>query len=184
MKKTNEQALCVTVSFFLFCAVFSSCDMDSNNPDKSDVTESYSENGHRYEVINQSMSWANAMVDAERRGGHLATITDEGEQRFIEKILTKKGSKHVFWLGGYLSGDSWIWIDSTPFSRSDGTPILYTNWASVEPSGNGESRLVIIGSSPDISTWKKGEWGDMPNTDVGTGFWWDVGFIIEWDNIQ
>lgn len=25
MKKTNEQALCVTVGFFLFCAVFSSC---------------------------------------------------------------------------------------------------------------------------------------------------------------
>jgi hypothetical protein len=134
----------------------------------------YSGNGHRYEVINETMSWTASSAEAARRGGYLAIITDVEEQAVIEDVIAKNGTKNNYWLGGYFNGDSWVWVDGTPFS--------YTHWASIEPSGAGEDRLAIIRISPDVSKWRPGEWGDMPNTNVGTGPWWDIGFIVEFDN--
>jgi hypothetical protein len=161
-----------------FCLVLVGCEDHNVTIGGGETTNTgiYSGNGHKYEVINQSMSWTDSRAEATRRGGYLAIITDAEEQAFIEGFIVKKGTKNTYWLGGYINGGSWIWADGTPFS--------YTNWASVEPSntGTGEDRLVIIGASPDVSTWRPGEWGDMPNTDVGTGFWWDIGFVVEFDN--
>ncbi|XP_063819851.1 killer cell lectin-like receptor subfamily B member 1B allele C [Pseudophryne corroboree] len=41
-------------------------------------------------------------------GGHLLVIEDQGQQGFIQGILTK--ADYVFWIGLYKAGDGWIWV--------------------------------------------------------------------------
>jgi prepilin-type N-terminal cleavage/methylation domain-containing protein len=61
----------------------------------------------------RSMSWLRAKDDAQRRGGHLATITSQSEWLKLLKLRPKPG---YFWLGGYkpkITTDpsvGWKWV--------------------------------------------------------------------------
>ena len=61
-----------------------------------------------YEIIPISSTWPEAKTDAERRGGHLATITSQSEWDYIRSIL-----------GGDLDGKI-VWIGATD-ARIEGT---------------------------------------------------------------
>jgi hypothetical protein len=62
---------------------------------------------------NRFMSWLQAKDDAQRRGGHLATITSQSEWLKLLKLRPKPG---YFWLGGYkpkITTDpsvGWKWV--------------------------------------------------------------------------
>ena len=49
-------------------------------------------NGHRYERIEEGMTWKQAKKYCEDRGGHLATITSSAEQEAIMQLV-KNGEK-------------------------------------------------------------------------------------------
>jgi hypothetical protein len=130
-------------------------------------------NGHKYEVIGKTTTWKKASDDCKKKGGYLATITSEEEQEFILDLLSKKGKKDSYWLGGYREGnkaiEGWKWETGEDFT--------YSNWMPGEPnnSGGNENRLMI---SRVIASFnyksKKGQWNDSPQSDA-------LGYICEWD---
>jgi len=121
-------------------------------------------NGHRYEVINKSMTWTKAKEDCEKRGGYLATITSKEEQEFI-KDLIKKSKAASYWLGGYREDKDWKWVTGETFS--------FTNWLPGQPDNTGghENYLMCV---------KQGQWNDNPNINSAYGNS-SFGYICEWD---
>src|SRR3990172_6025213 len=100
-------------------------------------------NGHWYEVLTGPqlpngvpgiISWADANLDAQARGGHLATITSAAENGFVFSLAAvplfwshiPEGAYFGPWLGGFQAPDAqdpasdWIWVTGEPFE--------YTNW--------------------------------------------------------
>lgn len=147
-------------------------------------------NGHSYIVYPESMTWQEAKEYCEKLGGHLVTISNADEQKFVEDLAEKFTDKTSYWLGGYYSDSEWKWVDNTKFS--------YTNWDSwsdgIEEyrqpdnhTGN-EFYLRFANKKMQYSTWysNKGKWNDVSNEADGSSG--DVpldsfGFICEWDSI-
>jgi hypothetical protein len=124
--------------------------------------------GKRYEVVNQSLSWTDARREAERRGGYLSVITSAEEQRLIESMVTRDGSKRGYWLGGYCENDRvFKWIT--------GEPMNYTNWGTGEPNnlGKGQDKMCFVQKPYNRVIF--GQWDD-DRYNIG-----DYGYIIEWN---
>ena len=148
-------------------------------------------NGHAYMVYPESMTWQEAKEYCEKLGGHLVTISDADEQKFVEDLAEKCTDKVSYWLGGYYSDAEWKWVDDTEFS--------YTNWDSWT-DGEKEYRqpdnftgdefyLRFANRKMKYENWysNKGKWNDIANAADGTSG--DVpldsfGVICEWDNIS
>jgi len=118
-------------------------------------------NGHAYDLIVTSLLWTEAKIDAEARGGHLATITSQAEQDFIEANFAPLPTPNT-WIGftdneafgGSEAGTNptvgWVWITGEPF--------VFTNWdlAQNEPNNNHN------GAEEDYGLIKSSfEWGDF-----------------------
>ncbi len=144
-------------------------------------------NGHYYQCFSEpKISWAEAKARCERMGGHLATISSQEENDFIEllgKELKAPSSLIGFrilyyWIGGIKSNDEWKWITGEPFK--------FTHWQEGYPDnkwGNHaeEDRLMF--------QQLKGEWDDLSSeftnmpaipgvSDVQKG----LGYICEWES--
>jgi hypothetical protein len=108
-------------------------------------------NGHWYDTVgqgyggsNDSYLWGEARVDAESRGGYLATMTSASEWSFLQSSfpsIVGDGSR-MGWLGAYQTNpsgpnlDSWTWITGESWT--------FTDWYSGEPNGGGgENHLVV-----------------------------------------
>ncbi|MES2389685.1 MAG: lectin-like protein, partial [Bacteroidota bacterium] len=112
-------------------------------------------NGHTYYVSVGQRTWNNAKVYAESLGGHLATISNAGENSFISSI---RHSTVSVWIGGTdeLQEGVWKWTTGEPFT--------YTNWDCINwgfcqpdnnaPGGQNYSLLVLDG------TWDDGADGE------------------------
>jgi len=115
-------------------------------------------NDHWYEVVEADdpndpndpnyISWSAAAVDAEERGGYLATLTSPEEENFVNNALGiytnndywfKDGADNWQgpWLGGYQVTDDdstpasdWKWVTGEAWSS-------YINWANGEPNDAG-----------------------------------------------
>jgi TolB-like protein len=131
-------------------------------------------NGHSYEVINQTMPWANARRYCEERGGYLATVTSSGEQVFIENLLARDGNKIFYWLGGYRGNNrSFQWVTGERFE--------YTNWMPGEPNnyfGDEDYLQILRTAHPNVSSSRLGQWNDANHSGSGQH---EPGFICEWD---
>jgi TolB-like protein len=129
----------------------------------------------RYEVVNQSLSWTDAVIEAERRGGYLAVITSAQEQNTIANMLaTYGGDKKAYWLGGYRdTNNRFVWITNEAMN--------YTNWAPGEPNSTiGEQDKISMVRLPYRQSVSLGQWDDEANDLRGSGPG-SNGFIIEWD---
>jgi hypothetical protein len=140
----------------------------------------WQENGHRYLVVDQSMTWDEANTYAASRGGHLAVIENANEQAFILNLI-RSGNKNFYWLGGYRDGNRWRWINGANFS--------YRNWAPNQPDNhqNRQNKLMIIRVTTNllVDGARAGQWDDV-NTDgrvLGEIYFNadNKGLIIEWD---
>jgi hypothetical protein len=140
-------------------------------------------NGHFYEYIGDSQlipptTWADQQARAVARGGYLATITSEAENRFISTAvgIGSLGGCKCVWLGGFQNHSSptysepsggWEWVTGETWS--------YTHWAPGEPQNSGH------GSTEDFLTvWFSSDpgnvsWNDHP--DFGSGR-----YLIEWNS--
>ena len=88
---------------------------------------------------------ANAAAQARGKGWHLVTISSPEENAFVFSLVENIPE---FWFehGGPPIGNSvgpWLGAFSQTVSRNDfewvtGEPFNYTNWASLEPNGNGD----------------------------------------------
>jgi len=113
------------------------------------------EKGGTYALIKGSFSWPAAKKDAEKRGGHLATITSQSEWETICAIPAyktewkkMKDGRALFWLGGFQDpagkepDGGWKWVTGEPWG--------YTRWSWNNPSdGRGgapnEEHLMTYG---------------------------------------
>lgn len=129
--------------------------------------------GHTYQVFDESLTWQEAKSKCETLGGHLATITSEGEQSFITQIIST-GSKEFYWLGGSdeVSEGQWDWVTGEPWS--------YEHWASGNPDNyNSENYLGILRVDRKWAnnSGKSCDWNDFSNKDARL-----MGFVCEWDS--
>ncbi|MBE6635045.1 MAG: C-type lectin domain-containing protein [Ruminococcaceae bacterium] len=95
--------------------------------------------GRIYKIFKIQLSWFDAYTYCEKLGGHLATVTSEEEQAFIEQymISTSPTSKNESaWLGAYDDGDSWKWVTGEEFE--------YNNWGQGEPNRDGAEYFAHI----------------------------------------
>jgi hypothetical protein len=135
----------------------------------------YAGNGHTFKLFNQKMNWTGAKNYCEGRGGYLATITDAGEQVFIEELLTNYGDKNMYWLGGYTTGGFvYQWVTGEPF--------VYTNWdnGSSTLTRRVEDKLMIYRVVDSRFNCHFGEWTDDTD-DAQDAFYKNNGFICEWE---
>lgn len=134
---------------------------------------------HRYEVINEQLSWHEAKARCEGLGGHLATITSPEENKIVKDIFLASGLEQA-WLGGTdeKSEGIWTWVTGEGFGYTDWGQYAERDW---EPNNGGEARnehyLTLY--RPSNRHYLNGEckWNDAAlRTNLVTGF------IIEYED--
>lgn len=143
-------------------------------------------NGHWYElVVVNNVSWTDANLAAQSRGGHLATVQSVAENALLESMVLASPQAILQipsgrwlgpWLGGFQAANSvepsggWTWVT--------GEPWVYTNWDVGQPDNNttfgAESYLEFSRRATVFS----GTWNDRSNDDPNR----DPGYIIEWES--
>ena len=104
-------------------------------------------NGHIYVLFTDTCGWFEAYSRCEALGGHLATITSEKEQTFVNSYLATLQYNERVWLGAYSIDKQWHWVTNEAFE--------YANWSNKEPSyGTGE---YFVHLNYDTS----GKWNDV-----------------------
>ena len=126
-------------------------------------------NGNTYVVVNTLTNWSNAMIEAERRGGHLVTINSAEENSFVLNLIQKEGTLDAYWIGGQLAGNQWEWVTGEPFQ--------YTNWSVGNPDNYQglQNRIAIMRVFVrwnERSYAQPGQWDDDSHTSM-------YGFIIK-----
>lgn len=123
----------------------------------------------KYEVVAINMTWENAKVYCESRGGHLATITSRQEESTIIKLLNEKGMTSA-WIGANNRNVSrgFVWLTGERFS--------YAPWGLGEPnSTNGIEYYVMMQLRDGQWIWNDSRDDGLNNFKFGT-----VGFVCEW----
>jgi len=147
-----------------------------------DLNRSNVFNGHRYELVEEMLTWKEANLEAQKRGGHLAVITSAEEQEFILELIAG-GSKNVYWLGGQRTGNRWNWVTGEAFDYKNWTPQQPDNWQ------GGQNKMVIMRVvNPGLPEAQIGQWDDMNEnnrrlnqvTPAGYQYENSKGFIIEY----
>ncbi len=129
------------------------------------------DNGHYYQLIRPNqpdwVHWGTAKDEAatlEWMGvnGHLATVTSQDENDFIEDNFLHSDEFPSVWLGGWQDRDDpdylepaggWTWVTDEEWN--------FVNWAQGEPNdfgGNEDALEIYADGSPD----ETGEWNDAP----------------------
>lgn len=157
---------------------------------------------HLYEVfVSDGISWdaANAAAEAlivNGVPGHLATITSEDEDEFIDGlrlatpgINTSGFFDSELWIGGFQDtsisecmgengsaepGCGWKWVNNEgPISTEDFPEETYENWGPGEPNNSG-------GNEDHLATGLNGvfQWNDEGAL---SGIW---GYVVEWDTVE
>ncbi|MGB2091458.1 MAG: BACON domain-containing protein, partial [Akkermansiaceae bacterium] len=98
-----------------------------------------------YFLITGEFTWDQARLDAQRRGGTLAVITDAGELADMQDVL--EAFSNNVWIGGSDTAGlgSFEWVSAEAF--------VYTNWAAGQP----DSAFGVSG----ISLQSNFEWADL-----------------------
>ena len=89
-------------------------------------------NGHRYQIVLETLSWTDAKKACEAKGGYLAVIDKKDEYLALAKILKdymnannqQLGNDAVVWLGALRSKETkqWMWADNTKMLFSQWEP--------------------------------------------------------------
>ncbi|MBO5905773.1 MAG: SUMF1/EgtB/PvdO family nonheme iron enzyme [Kiritimatiellae bacterium] len=118
---------------------------------------------HRYEIVYFNGSWNEAKADAEKRGGHLATITSETEWM---EVLEQCGpeTRGTMMLGATDQGHEgeWRWVTGEKWE--------YAHWLNGQPDNCSNVEHYLV-THPENSRWN----------DVSEGHGNVHGYIIEYD---
>lgn len=137
-------------------------------------------NDHRYEVVDEGMTWTEAEAYAQERGGYLTVITSQEEQDYVENLI-RNGNKLQYWIGGYRTKNgSMAWVTGEEFD--------YRHFIEGEPDNylGCETALQMLRvENPRNASSNQGEWNDAPDDNVIPGeedyfSLNNVGFVIEY----
>jgi len=159
---------------------------------------SFTFNGHSYEIVKESKTWANAVNCAVSRGGYLAEINDVEEHNALFDEINNNAGINIsetendfgtaaIWIGGSdaATEGNWIW-DGNNDGNGDqfwsgginGSAVggAYTNWGvdPPEPDNSGDQDKLTL----TIASWHPnfGKWNDLAASD-------DVFFVVEYNTI-
>lgn len=126
---------------------------------------------HRYEVIRQALTWDDARIWCESRGGHLATVTQAGEARSLQR-LADQAELEAVWLGANNRNTS------MGFQWLTGEDFTYAEWGPGEPNNsNGEEYYLMLQKRNDEGwVWNDSRLDGMSLFDADA-----AGFICEWE---
>lgn len=114
--------------------------------------------GHMYQRIDSGMTWTQAREHCASLGGHLATITSQGEQQTVQALIAE-GTQKQYWLGGTVSKGHGTWITGEAFS--------YSNWAKGEPnnyrSNENYIQMYRLPNPHNRQSDALGKWNDISN---------------------
>jgi Ca2+-binding RTX toxin-like protein len=102
----------------------------------------------KYEIVKGGFTWAQAKADAEKRGGHLATVGSKQEWEKILAVLpNKNGLEGSAWLGASDQDKEgvWKWVDGTAWN--------FSNWFYGEPNNSGSEDYAIIKGRESGYAW-------------------------------
>lgn len=87
-----------------------------------------------YSFVSGNFNWSEAVRDARVRGGELATINNDVDQRFVQTALPRE-RKAKAWIGGYYkeqpAPEEFVWLDP---QACDFNKIDFYNWAEGYPA--------------------------------------------------
>lgn len=125
---------------------------------------------HRYEVVAQRMTWAEADAYCKDQGGYLAAVESQEEYDQLVQLANQSGRKVLF-LGAQRGADG-------NFHWTSGDDLTFTAWMDGEPNNEGGSENCLVMFLVD-GQWV---WSDVPN-DLSSYYGESsVGFICEWDS--
>ena len=116
---------------------------------------------HSYLVVSARFTWDQAKLDAELRGGYLATLTSQAEANYVQSLgILSTIPGEAFWLGASdeLQEGTWTWVTGEPF--------IFALWHPGEPN-NGVSGNEDYLASTDIVN--AAVWNDWGTTDSMLG---------------
>lgn len=117
-------------------------------------------NGHLYYLLTQN-TWSNAEAEAVSLGGHLATVRNAAEERWIYSTFGQSGG--ALWIG--LTDRDQLFN----FKWTSGEPVTYTNWEANQPdNGTGGGEYYVHIWPPGSRS--PGKWNDYLNVDGVSGF--------------
>lgn len=117
---------------------------------------------HKYEIFRDTLTWEEAKAACEAKGGHLATITSQEEQKLIESLNTQNSK---LWIGGYKnSAGEWCWVTGEPWE--------YQNWGEGEPNNSSN----VVADESCVAVWPV-KWNDLANSNT----YEQSGYICEWE---
>ncbi len=128
-------------------------------------TEIFTYNGSTYAIYDDAMSWTDADKLCKNIGGHLISITSQGESEEIAKYINENNR---YWIG--LSDTA----KEGTFAWRNGESFNYNNWADGEPNNKGDEDYVELYVSS-----KKSLWNDTSNDEYTKGTFYQYGFIFE-----
>lgn len=118
--------------------------------------------GHKYEIFHDTLTWEEAKAACEAKGGHLATITSQEEQKMIESLNTQNSK---LWIGGYKnSAGQWCWVTGEPWE--------YQNWGDGEPNNSSN----VVADESCVAVWPL-KWNDLANSNT----YEQSGYVCEWE---
>lgn len=139
--------------------------------------------GHYYELIEQNYTWTKAYNDCVKRGGHLVSITSQGEQDAMVQLV-KQGTRKNYWLGAKKDSNNKFstWVTGETFS--------YENFAQGQPDKSFEKCLCMLTYDNPNTYYTEyvGDWNDLIDSGTyGSEKWFGVknfGYICEYDSIS
>jgi hypothetical protein len=138
-----------------------SSNSESVNADNYIPTDSVIAHGSKYEFYDYNVTWLQAKAICEKKGGHLATVTSESENKSI--INFAKKFTDYYWLGATdrQKEGTWKWVTGEKFD--------YSNWGEGQPD-NANNIEHYLESNGD-------NWNDIRNN----GEMHALGFVCEYD---
>jgi hypothetical protein len=127
------------------------------------------ENGHGYLLITQPafLTWDEAKAAAEKRGGHLVTLTSPEENAFVFSYVRTVDA--AYFTNAFAQSGPWLGASQAPGSAEPlggwswvtGEPWAYTAWAAMEPNNDPvtEAYLQFYTNRPDFT--RAPVWNDV-----------------------
>jgi len=140
--------------------------------DGDGLSDGYELGVGRYEVVLGSRTWAQAKVDAETKGGTLATLQSLEEWNQAQRVMGPDALLDVngLWIGATDSAveGSWKWLN--------GDAVSWSNWAGGQPDNLNDSDFAAIAGELGGDA---GKWYDYRSATTRDGYLFESGFTTD-----
>ncbi len=144
--------------------------VDPNAPKGSPLSKFpvLSHNGHYYQLVGDVMSQAKAQKHAQSLGAHLATINNQAEQAWLDRVLPpylKQVPQWMATIGGIREKGVWKWVTGEPFN--------FVHWEDATAAAADPEKNLAL--KIDAKAGPKAHWG-FGGDAAGRAF------LLEWDS--